>query len=82
MDCSIEFPGYATLDWLNHVLRMRGSTTGLFAADEFRGAFLGDLRARNSSGANYEVRVDEVLDAWAGHLESHLDVERLLSFAR
>jgi adenosylcobyric acid synthase len=63
--------------------RVRGCYVhGLFAADEFRSAFLGNLRTRNSSGANYEVRVDEVLDAWAGHLESHLDVERLLSFAR
>jgi adenosylcobyric acid synthase len=64
--------------------RVRGCyVQGLFAADELRSAFLGNLRARNSSGAtNYEVHVNEVLDAWASHLEAHLDVERLLSFAR
>jgi adenosylcobyric acid synthase len=55
---------------------------GLFAADEFRGAFLGNLCARKSFGVNYETRVDEALDAWASHLELHLDIERLLSFAR
>jgi adenosylcobyric acid synthase len=55
---------------------------GLFAADEFRGDFLQSLRARNSSGVSYEARVDETLDAWASHLEAHLDVERLLTFAR
>jgi adenosylcobyric acid synthase len=55
---------------------------GLFAADEFRGVFLENLRARNSSGLNYEARVDGILDAWARHIEAHLDVECLLKFAR
>ena len=79
--------------WLKLAGRADGATTrdarvrgcyvhGLFAADEFRGAFLESLRARNSSGVSYEARVDETLDAWANHLEAHLDVERLLSFAR
>jgi adenosylcobyric acid synthase len=62
--------------------RVRGCYVhGLFADDEFRGAFLGNLRARDSSGASYEARVDEALDVWANHLEMHVDVERLLSFA-
>jgi adenosylcobyric acid synthase len=63
--------------------RVRGCYVhGLFAADEFRGAFLRSLRARNSSGVSYEARIDEALDAWANHLGMHLDVERLVSFAR
>jgi adenosylcobyric acid synthase len=63
--------------------RVRGCYVhGLFAADEFRGAFLGSLRARDTSGVSYEARVDDALDAWADHLGMHLDVERLLSFSR
>ena len=63
--------------------RVRGCYVhGLFAADEFRGAFLGSLRPRNTSGVSYEARVDDALDGWANHLEMHLDVERLLSLAR
>jgi adenosylcobyric acid synthase len=63
--------------------RVRGCYVhGLFAADEFRGAFLESLLARNSSRVSYEARLDDALDAWAKHLEMHVDVERLLNFAR
>jgi adenosylcobyric acid synthase len=62
--------------------RVRGSYVhGLFAADEFRHAFLAGIRHRATSGLSYEVVVDGVLDAWAAHLEAHLDVDRLLTFA-
>jgi len=63
--------------------RVRGCYVhGLFAADEFRSAFLGSLRARMSSGVSFEARVDEALDCWANHLDAHLEVDRLVGFAR
>jgi adenosylcobyric acid synthase len=63
--------------------RVRGCYVhGLFAADEFRAAFLSSLRMRESSGFGYESRVTASLDAWANHLEEHLDIERMIGFAR
>lgn len=55
---------------------------GLFAADAFRHAFLGAIRAREESGLAYEAEVDAVLDALADHLAAHVDLDRLLSLAR
>jgi adenosylcobyric acid synthase len=55
---------------------------GLFADDGFRGAFLGALKQRAGSGLAYEARVEATLDRLAAHLESHLDLDRVLAIAR
>jgi adenosylcobyric acid synthase len=49
---------------------------GLFAADDFRRAFL-SLK----SDVAYEAGVETALDGLAAHLESHLDLDVLLSLA-
>ncbi|HSO43055.1 MAG TPA: cobyric acid synthase [Rhodospirillales bacterium] len=54
---------------------------GLFAADGFRAAYLGRLRARGESGVAYEAEIDTVLDALADHLERHLALDALLTAA-
>jgi adenosylcobyric acid synthase len=54
---------------------------GLFAGDAFRRAFLARLGAAPSALA-YEGAVDAVLDRLAGHLEVHLDLDRILAAAR
>jgi adenosylcobyric acid synthase len=54
---------------------------GLMAADGFRHALLASLRQRKDSGVNYDHLVDETLDALARHLESHLDLDRMLEIA-
>ena len=53
---------------------------GLFAADGFRSAFLERLGAPPSDLA-YEASIDATLDAFAAHLEAHLDIEALLALA-
>ncbi len=55
---------------------------GLFAADGFRQAFLGRLRARARSGVAYEAEIEAALDALAEHLEASVDVAGLLEVAR
>jgi adenosylcobyric acid synthase len=55
---------------------------GLFAADGFRHAFLGRLRARAGSGVAYEAEIEATLDALAEHLEASVDVAGLLEVAR
>jgi adenosylcobyric acid synthase len=55
---------------------------GLFAADEFRHAFLKTLRARAESGVAYELGVEQALDDLAVHLERHADLERMLEMAK
>jgi adenosylcobyric acid synthase len=63
--------------------RVRGCYIhGLFATDKFRGTFLEGLRTRESTGFSYEASVDAALDAWADHLEAHLEVERIIGFSR
>jgi len=52
---------------------------GLFAADPFRRAFLGDVA---QPGLDYEAGVDATLDALADHLEHHLDIPTLFAQAR
>lgn len=52
---------------------------GLFAADGFRRAFLGAVA---DPALAYEAGLDAVLDGLAAHLESHLDVDALLSLSR
>jgi len=55
---------------------------GLFAADGFRAAYLGSLKARAESGLSYEGQVEATLDALAAHLEAHLDLDRILEIAQ
>ena len=55
---------------------------GLFAADGFRHAFLGRLRARAVSGVAYEAEIEAALDGLAAHLEASLDLDGLLALAR
>ncbi len=52
---------------------------GLFGADRFRAAYLATLGA--TSRMHYDDGVEEVLDALADHLETHLDLDRLLALA-
>ncbi len=55
---------------------------GIFADDRFRGAYLAGLRqGRAASAVRYEQQVDRTLDALADHLESAVDIERLLRIA-
>ncbi|MGH6716852.1 MAG: cobyric acid synthase, partial [Bradyrhizobium sp.] len=62
--------------------RVQGSYLhGLFAADGFRGAYLKQLGI-TASGERYRDRVESALDALAGHIETHLDVDGLLALAR
>ena len=56
---------------------MGGYVHGRFAADEFRKAFLGALRAGDYAATSHALRVEETLDALAAHLETHLDMDAL-----
>jgi adenosylcobyric acid synthase len=53
---------------------------GLFTGDAFRKAWLKNLDVTSSLA--YETQIESALDALADHLESHLDIERLLAIAR
>ncbi|MFT3986573.1 cobyric acid synthase [Aestuariivirga sp.] len=53
---------------------------GCFGSDQFRSAFLAALGAE-TSGLAYEHEVDAALDALAQHLETHLDMSRILALA-
>ena len=55
---------------------------GLFAADDFRHAFLGRLRGRAVAGIAYEAEIERILDALADHVEAHIDLDALLAAAR
>ena len=55
---------------------------GLFAADDFRHAFLSAIRHRPASGVAYEAEIEAVLDGLAVHLTRHLDLDRILEIAR
>ncbi|HQS08741.1 MAG: cobyric acid synthase CobQ [Rhizobiales bacterium 24-66-13] len=62
--------------------RIMGSYVhGLFADDAQRAAWLAALGA-GAPQISYEAQVDETLDALAAHLETHLDLDLLLSLAR
>ena len=62
--------------------RVRGAYVhGLFADDRQRAAWLARLGGVASEFA-YEAEVERVLDALAGHLGRHLDLDRLLAIAR
>ncbi len=55
---------------------------GLFASDEYRAAFLAELRAGYVNGISYEASVEDALDGLADHLERHLDLERIQALAQ
>jgi len=62
--------------------RVHGSYLhGLFAADGFRKAFLQQMDISAADQA-YRARVEDALDALAGHLENHVNVDGLLALAR
>jgi adenosylcobyric acid synthase len=54
---------------------------GFFGADAQRRAFLARLGAR-ASDVSYAARIETALDAVAAHLETHIDLDRLLNLAR
>ena len=54
---------------------------GLFADDRQRGAFLAWIGG-TAAGFSYEAEIDRVLDALAGHLARHIDLDRLISLAQ
>jgi adenosylcobyric acid synthase len=53
---------------------------GLFTGDAFRRAWLEHFGIVSSLA--YEARIESTLDALADHLETHLDIDRLLTIAR
>ncbi|MHC8507790.1 MAG: cobyric acid synthase [Rhodospirillales bacterium] len=55
---------------------------GLFASDDFRRAFLTRVRKGAFAADAWEARVESALDALAEHLETHVQVDRLLEIAR
>ncbi|MCZ0811816.1 MAG: cobyric acid synthase [Pseudomonadota bacterium] len=60
--------------------RVRGTYLhGLFASDSFRAAFMGELGV--ASGLRYDASVDDTLEALAHHVETHLDLDRILELA-
>ena len=54
---------------------------GLFAADDFRTAFLSRLREGRPQAEAYEAKVETTLDALAEHLEGNCDLDALLAIA-
>ena len=53
---------------------------GLFAADAFRAAFLGNI-GLPVMAHGYGASVEETLDDLASHLETHMDIDQLLRLA-
>ena len=53
---------------------------GLFASDSFRTRYLEDLGAPSSNLA-FNEGVDATLDALAGHMETHVDLDLLMELA-
>jgi len=54
---------------------------GLFARDGFRHGFLKEISRDHRASLNYDQQIDTVLDQLADHLETHCDLDRLLSLA-
>jgi adenosylcobyric acid synthase len=54
---------------------------GLFAGAAQRSALLARLGGKGS-GVSYDESLDAALDAVASHLETHIDLDRLLTLAR
>ena len=55
---------------------------GLFNADQFRRDFLERLGIKTDPLLDFDAKVDATLDALAGHLETHVDLDALLALAR
>lgn len=53
---------------------------GMFAADGFRAAFLASLGGTGAS-VQYRAEIDTILNALAAHLESNLDLDKILHLA-
>jgi adenosylcobyric acid synthase len=51
---------------------------GVFASDAFRAAFLQRMRPGARAALKYEAGINDALDALADHLESHLDLDRMI----
>ena len=61
--------------------RIRGTYLhGLFASDPFRAAFLAEMGT--ASDLSYSGTVEDTLDALAAHLETHMDLDRVLALSR
>lgn len=54
---------------------------GLFSADGFRHAFFKALKPNCRAHKHYEIKIEEILDALADHLETCLDINQLLEAA-
>lgn len=65
--------------------RVRGCYLhGLFSADGFRRAVLGEMGAAceiGAAGMVYEQMVEATLDALAQHMEQHLDIDQVIALA-
>jgi adenosylcobyric acid synthase len=55
---------------------------GIFAADDFRRAFLRSLNPAFASDLSFESKVDATLEALADHIERHVATDRILAIAR
>jgi adenosylcobyric acid synthase len=55
---------------------------GLFAADDFRHAYVHQIDNRVSTTIRWNDHVELALDRLADHLEAHLDTVQLLNIAR
>ncbi|MEE8517185.1 MAG: cobyric acid synthase [Alphaproteobacteria bacterium] len=56
---------------------------GIFAADNFRRAFVGTLGGIPDEDAQpFEARIEDTLDGLAEHLEAHMNLDRVLEIAR
>ncbi len=55
---------------------------GCFVNDAFRQSYLADLGNPQGQSFSYAKVVDSTLDALAEHLSAHLDLDRVLGFAR
>ena len=54
---------------------------GLFGSDRHRAEWLRSFGAK-SAIASHDALVDDTLDGLAGHLETHVDIDRLIAIAR
>ena len=53
---------------------------GLFSADAFRHAFLSQMMPESAfteNHLNYQARIDQIMDKFADHIETYLDMDRL-----
>jgi len=61
--------------------RVRGSYLhGLFTSDGFRNSFLAELGG-TESGLCHEAMIETALEELAWHLETHMDIDALISLA-